>query len=70
VPPASIQISNVFLQDTKAIGEVIVGDSDEQERIIKIATGRSHVLALTENGAVYSWGKNDKGQLGLGQNVM
>lgn len=47
----------------KEKGEVIVGD---QEFINKIATGKNHVLALTENGRLYSWGKNDKGQLGIG----
>lgn len=31
---------------------------------MKIATGRSHVLALDASGKVYSWGQNDKGQLG------
>jgi len=52
--------------DDKEIGEVIVGEI-EQELIKKIATGKSHVLALTESGKVYAWGKNDKGQLGIGE---
>jgi alpha-tubulin suppressor-like RCC1 family protein len=34
--------------------------------IVKLATGRSHVLALDVKGRVYSWGKNDHGQLGHG----
>lgn len=34
--------------------------------IVKLATGRSHVLALDAKGKVYSWGNNDHGQLGLG----
>ena len=29
--------------------------------IVKLATGRSHVLALDAKGRVYSWGKNDHG---------
>jgi alpha-tubulin suppressor-like RCC1 family protein len=29
--------------------------------IIKIATGRNHVLALDTKGKVFSWGKNDHG---------
>ena len=33
--------------------------------VVKLATGRSHVLALDVKGRVYSWGKNDNGQLGL-----
>ena len=32
--------------------------------IIKIATGRHHCLALDSKGFVYSWGSNEKGQLG------
>ena len=55
-------------EDMKEMGEVIVG-KDEQEPVKKIATGKSHVLALTEAGRVYAWGKNDKGQLGLGNTV-
>ena len=43
-------------------------DIDEVEYfeapIIKLATGRTHVLALDVKGRVYSWGKNDHGQLG------
>ena len=34
--------------------------------IIKVATGYWHTLALTDYDEVFSWGKNDKGQLGLG----
>ena len=35
--------------------------------LVSIAAGRSHVLALDREGWVYSWGKNDFGQLGLGR---
>jgi hypothetical protein len=31
-----------------------------------VACGRAHVLALTEEGNLYVWGLNAKGQLGLG----
>lgn len=48
------------------MGEIIVGEK-ERELVKKIATGKSHVLALTESGRVYAWGKNDKGQLGIGE---
>lgn len=34
-------------------------------KIIEIATGNEHVLALGENKKVFSWGRNTKGQLGL-----
>lgn len=33
--------------------------------VVQIAAGESHNLALTANGAVYSWGRNDNGQLGF-----
>src|SRR5688572_13975215 len=31
-----------------------------------IVSGDGHYLALTDNGVLYSWGRNDFGQLGLG----
>jgi alpha-tubulin suppressor-like RCC1 family protein/tRNA A-37 threonylcarbamoyl transferase component Bud32 len=36
------------------------------KRIIAIAAGFDHTLALSEDGDVYSWGSNSYGQLGLG----
>ena len=33
-------------------------------RVVSVACGRAHTLALTESGAVYSWGHGFKGQLG------
>ncbi len=35
-------------------------------RVSQIACGTLHVLALTHIGAVYSWGSNDAGALGVG----
>lgn len=32
--------------------------------IVSLATGRSHVIALDSKGRVWTWGTNDKGQLG------
>lgn len=37
--------------------------------VVKLATGRSHLIALDVKGRVYAWGKNDYGQLGLGDKV-
>jgi hypothetical protein len=34
--------------------------------IKKISGGAQHAIALTEAGEVYSWGKNEEGQLGIG----
>ncbi|VDD75613.1 unnamed protein product [Mesocestoides corti] len=36
----------------------------DNDRIIDIQSGWSHILALTESGKVFSWGRNDFGQLG------
>ncbi|WED44170.1 RCC1 domain-containing protein [Legionella cardiaca] len=38
----------------------------ESKKIIKLALGGRHILALTDNGQVYSWGWNKEGLLGLG----
>lgn len=34
--------------------------------IVSIAGGEHHSIALTANGEVYCWGKNDEGQCGVG----
>lgn len=34
------------------------------ENIIDIALGENHVVALASNGVVWTWGRNDNGQLG------
>ena len=41
-------------------------DNKEKERIIQIACGEFHALALTSKGQVYAWGCEDEGQLGIG----
>lgn len=35
----------------------------------QIQTGFQHAMALTKDGRVWAWGKNAKGQLGLGQTL-
>jgi alpha-tubulin suppressor-like RCC1 family protein len=37
--------------------------------ITKIAAGENHVLVLSSDGKVYSWGNNSSGQLGNGTNI-
>jgi len=37
----------------------------ENRKIIAIACGAFHTLALTEIGDLYSWGRGFEGQLGL-----
>ncbi|XP_067850557.1 probable E3 ubiquitin-protein ligase HERC4 [Heptranchias perlo] len=35
--------------------------------IVQVTCGRYHSLALSKDGAIYSWGQNSYGQLGLGE---
>ncbi|CAD8093287.1 unnamed protein product [Paramecium sonneborni] len=35
-----------------------------QTKIMQICSGNNHILALDVNGVVYSWGRNEAGQLG------
>ena len=35
--------------------------------VAAVACGHFHTLAVTRDGAVYAWGANDRGQLGLGR---
>ena len=55
----------VAQQQNIDIGEIDFGSPTP---ISKLAAGRSHVLALDARGGVWSWGTNDKGQLGHGFN--
>ncbi|KAJ3590150.1 hypothetical protein NHX12_008104 [Muraenolepis orangiensis] len=38
-------------------------------RVVQVACGNSHSLALTKGGDVFSWGSNSHGQLGVGKLV-
>lgn len=49
---------NADMLEPQQLTEVFGG-----ERIIQVAAGFSHSLALTESGKVYSWGRNDQGQV-------
>ena len=44
------------------IGEI---DFRGQVTVTQLATGEAHVLALDTDNQVWSWGLNDKGQLGI-----
>lgn len=43
-----------------------IGGIMQRQRVKKISAGNSHVLAMTYQGKIISWGRNNKGQLGLG----
>ena len=38
----------------------------DDAKIISISGGEHHTVAVGANGKVYSWGRNDEGQLGVG----
>jgi alpha-tubulin suppressor-like RCC1 family protein len=46
-------------------GTMYLGD-DPKNRVVAIANGDYQSLALTEDGSLYAWGHNDRGQLGTG----
>uniref|UniRef100_A0A4W4EXY7 RCC1-like domain-containing protein n=1 Tax=Electrophorus electricus TaxID=8005 RepID=A0A4W4EXY7_ELEEL len=52
--------------DTKRLDAPKLVEALGEEVIVAAACGRNHTLALTENGAVYSFGENKLGQLGQG----
>ena len=37
--------------------------------VVSIAAGKEHSMALKQNGTVWTWGANDKGQLGIGSTI-
>lgn len=38
----------------------------EHQKIVKLVSGKGHMLALSADGAVWAWGSNHWGQLGVG----
>lgn len=44
----------------------IEGFSSSRKKIVAIALGQDHSIAVTDSGEVWSWGSNAVGQLGLG----
>jgi alpha-tubulin suppressor-like RCC1 family protein len=45
-------------ESSAGVGEIEIGSDIT---ITKIVGGKHHMLALDQNGRVWSWGKNDKG---------
>ncbi|KAL4861448.1 hypothetical protein BDV12DRAFT_191076 [Aspergillus spectabilis] len=39
------------------------------ENVVRLSSGAQHVLALTSDGTVFSWGRNEQGQLGRRRRV-
>jgi hypothetical protein len=40
--------------------------STAEERVVGVSVGFEHVLAVTQLGTLYAWGRGDRGQLGVG----
>jgi len=49
-------------------GTTYLGDNSSN-KIIAVAAGRDHSLAIAEDGNVYAWGNNRSGQLGDNSNI-
>jgi alpha-tubulin suppressor-like RCC1 family protein len=47
-------------------GEVRLADSSSFQNVITVASGSSHTIALKEDGTVWTWGRNNYGQIGNG----
>lgn len=68
----------VYSWGTNTLGQLGVKSNDpkkiiptkvefpDTKKIVSVACGRDHCLALNEDGIVHSWGCNNDGQLGLG----
>ena len=58
-------VSPLFVRETLEPHSISLGTAIVQS----VACGKNHTLCLTADGTVYSWGKNAKGELGLGDNA-
>ena len=59
--------NTVFLGDDP--GELPTADVDVGGTVIDISSGVHHTCAVLDDGAVRCWGRNTKGQLGIGNTV-
>lgn len=48
---------------------LVRGKALSKEKVVKLAIGFQHCLVLCESGAVYGWGKGERGQLGTGDDA-
>merc|ERR1719331_2979413 len=42
---------------------------DPCPRIVKVCCGEMHTLMLSDQGVIFTWGMNDRGQCGVGQHL-
>jgi len=75
---ATTSCGRAYAFGRNAFGELGLGDFTDRhapERIEALALvhvahascGEAHVVAMSAGGAAYAWGRNDRGQLGLGE---
>jgi hypothetical protein len=48
-------------------GAVPIFAKDSEEEVVDIQMGKEHVVALTKDGVVYTWGSGARGQTGIGE---
>ncbi|VDN50575.1 unnamed protein product [Dracunculus medinensis] len=48
---------------------LLVGESLSGEKIVNIACGNHHSVAVSDKGDIFTWGRNSHGQLGIGNNI-
>lgn len=71
---------NIYTWGNNSLGELGLGDKEnrviptlvstlQNVRILKISCGSSHSFAISDSGIVYSWGKNNQGQCGIGNTI-
>ena len=49
--------------------DIVLNEVLSGKQLVDIASGFTHCIGLTRNGQCYAWGKNDNGELGLGNNL-
>ena len=50
-------------------GKAVMTTEKEEQTVKQISVGDNHVVALTTNGEIFTWGLNTNGQLGNGSNA-
>lgn len=61
--------SNAFMQLGRSGDPIVFGAISQLVAISSIACGDQHTIAVTEDGAVFAWGSNLRGQLGIGPQI-
>jgi len=56
--------------DQDALTPQLIQDSFEGEKVVQVSAGYNHSIGLTESGRIFCWGRNDQGQLGLGDSFI